>query len=106
MLSLTEEALLKYKYDLRDTGIIILDSSVSEPKGSYRILKVPILETAQNKVGKIIVANIVALGVLTATTSVVTKEAIRKAVLARVPKGTEELNTKALYEGFKLGKFN
>lgn len=106
LLSLTEEALLKYKYDLRDTGIIILDSSVSEPKGSYRILKVPILETAQNKVGKIIVANIVALGVLTATTSVVTKEAIEKAVLARVPKGTEELNTKALYEGFRLGKFH
>ena len=26
LLSLTEEALLKYKYDLRDTGIIILDS--------------------------------------------------------------------------------
>lgn len=67
-----------------------------------RFLSVPIIKTAQEKVGKTIVANIVALGTLVAATNIVSKESIEKAILARVPKGTEELNKKALYEGYNL----
>ncbi|MDD4570090.1 MAG: 2-oxoacid:acceptor oxidoreductase family protein [Tepidanaerobacteraceae bacterium] len=104
LLALTEEAMLKYKYDLQQKGLLIIDSGIEKPEDSYKILQVPILETAKNQVGKIIVANILALGVLTMATGIVSKESIEKAVLERVPKRTKELNKKALYEGFKLGK--
>lgn len=104
LLALTEEALKKYMVNLGNDSLIIIDSSIGEPETSARVLKVPILETAQNSVGKIIVANIVALGVLTAVTDIVSKDSIEKAVLERVPKGTEDLNRKALYTGFKLGE--
>jgi 2-oxoglutarate ferredoxin oxidoreductase subunit gamma len=104
MLALTAEAMIKYKSDLREDGILIIDSSMERPEDSYKILRVPILKTAQEKIGKVIVANIVALGTLALATGLVSKESIEKAVLDRVPKGTEELNKRALYEGFELGK--
>ena len=52
--------------------------------------------------GKALFANIVALGAVVGLTKCVSKEAILKAVLNRVPKGTEEANTKALEAGMAL----
>jgi 2-oxoglutarate ferredoxin oxidoreductase subunit gamma len=43
----------------------------------------------------------VALGVLVGLTGVVPPEAVEKAVLARAPKGTEEMNRQALLAGLK-----
>ncbi|MCK4633572.1 2-oxoacid:acceptor oxidoreductase family protein, partial [Candidatus Bathyarchaeota archaeon] len=53
-----------------------------------------------NEVGKTIVANVVMLGALTAITGIVTPEAMRKAILRNVPKGTEELNMTAFEKGY------
>jgi 2-oxoglutarate ferredoxin oxidoreductase subunit gamma len=50
------------------------------------------------------VANIIALGALATLTKVVTPKSLEAAVLARVPKGTEELNRKALQLGRKAAK--
>jgi 2-oxoglutarate ferredoxin oxidoreductase subunit gamma len=104
LLTLTEEALKKYSVDLEEDCTIILDSSIENKDflNKGKIIDIPILKTAKEKIGKTIVANIIALGALVAATKVVSKEAIEKAVLARVPKGTEELNRKALYAGFEL----
>ena len=46
----------------------------------------------------------VALGVLVQLTNVVSKEAISKAVAARAPKGTQEINQAALEAGFKAAE--
>lgn len=105
-LALTQKAADKYLDNLADDGIVIIDEKV-EINGNLKINKIykaPILKTAANKVGKSIVANIVALGMIVEATNVVTKEAIEQAVLSRVPKGTEDLNKKALSEGYKLVK--
>ena len=45
--------------------------------------------------GKSLFANIVALGAVNELTHCVSEEALEKAVLNRVPKGTEEANKKA-----------
>jgi 2-oxoglutarate ferredoxin oxidoreductase subunit gamma len=50
------------------------------------------------------VANIVMLGFLAAVTDVVAHESLKKAVLASVPKGTEELNTQAFEKGYQYGQ--
>ena len=44
------------------------------------------------------------LGALVAATGVVSEAAIEKAVLDSVPKGTEDLNMRALRLGFDLGR--
>ncbi|MBP5082762.1 MAG: 2-oxoacid:acceptor oxidoreductase family protein, partial [Methanomicrobium sp.] len=53
--------------------------------------------------GRTIVANIIMLGAVVRSSGIVSEEAIRKTVLDSVPKGTEDLNLKALNAGFELG---
>ncbi len=104
LLALTQEACEKYSPDLKDGGIILADSRmVTElPKGDYKVYHLPIIDTAKEKVGKVFVANIVALGAIAGLIDEVSFESIEKAVLKRVPKGTEELNKRALKLGYEL----
>lgn len=104
MLSLTQKGCNKYIDGLKSGGILVIDSSMDfNPESkNIKIIKLPILATAGEKIGKIMVANIVALGSLYQLTKVVSKESLIRAVSARVPRGTEELNKIALEEGFNL----
>ena len=65
-------------------------------------IDLPITHTAIGACGKSLFANIVALGAVVALTHCVSEEALEKAVLNRVPKGTEEANKKALQAGKDL----
>ncbi|SRR6056297_2641312 len=103
MLALTQEAYGKYAVDMNENGILVVDESI-KLSGNDRceVMSLPIIKSARDVLGKVIVANIIALGALTKASGVVSEEALEKAVLKRVPKGTEELNKKALQTGFKL----
>ena len=104
LLALTQAAADKYAVDLRPSGLLVVDSSKVHqvPSGAFTVRSLPIIETAKEAVGKAMVANIVSLGVICGLSQVVSREAIERAVLARVPKGTEELNRRALEAGFAL----
>ena len=106
LLSLTQESVNKYSSDIKDGGILIVDAeSVKDiPVGNFKIYKLPVISTARKEVGKVIVANIVALGLIAALIGAVSIDAIKKALFARIPKGTEELNFKALEAGINLAK--
>lgn len=105
-LSLTQESCNKYYKDVKPQGTLLLDEDFVRqvPKGSFRVIKLPIIRTASEEIGKSFVANIVALGAIAAITGQVSYESVEKAVLSRVPKGTEEMNKKALKAGFDLAK--
>ncbi|MTV48079.1 2-oxoacid:ferredoxin oxidoreductase subunit gamma [Heliobacillus mobilis] len=106
LLVMSPEAAKKYVDDVKEEGIIILDSTYvkdCEPKKG-KVYKVDISRIARQDVGREVVANIVALGVIVGLTGVVSREALEKAILARVPKGTEEMNKKALAAGFQAIK--
>ena len=104
LLALTQTAADKYGAEVRSSGIVITDSSkvVSPPQGSFAVHRLPIIETAKESVGKTMVANIVSLGAIVGLSKVVSRAAIERAILARVPKGTEDLNRRALEAGFTL----
>jgi 2-oxoglutarate ferredoxin oxidoreductase subunit gamma len=103
LLALTQVACDKYHPDLKEGGVLIVDShEVREvPKGEFTVYALPIFDLAQERVGKRIVSNIIVLGLVVGLTGVVSKKAIEEAVLARVPRGTEDLNLKALKVGFE-----
>ncbi len=103
LLCFTQEACDKYCKDVKGSGILLVDSSyvTKLPEGNFKINSVPITEIAEKEVGKALVANIVALGIITELTGVVSKEAVESAILSRVPKGTEELNLKAFNVGIE-----
>jgi len=106
VLALTQVAADKYVESVREDGIVIVDSRIVLPETlkAQRIISVPILETASEKIGKSIVANIVAIGVIQEATQVISKESLEAAVLSRVPRGTEDLNRMALSAGYELVK--
>lgn len=101
LLLMTEVAAEKYLKDCPETALVVADADlVPTPiPEKFKSVKAPITRLAKEAVGKEFVANIVALGLMQELTGVVTADAIEKAVLARVPKGTEELNLKALRVG-------
>ena len=104
LLAMTQESFDKYKGDVKTGGLIVIDGdyvTAVPGKMEARVLSVPIIRLATETVGKKVVANIVALGALVELTKVVSLDALRKAVLARVPKGTEQLNLRALEVGIK-----
>jgi 2-oxoglutarate ferredoxin oxidoreductase subunit gamma len=106
LLALTQESCNKYVKDLKDSGILVIDSDAIKecPTGRFKTVKVPIIETARTKIGRVVVANIVALGIIVELTKIVSVEAIEAAILARVPKGTEKLNLEAFKIGAEIGR--
>lgn len=101
LLAMTQEASDKYIGDLKPDGVAIFDTTFVErvPSGPH-VIALPLTTIAKDITGKTIAANIVALGAIVAMSGVVSRKAIEKAVLARVPKGTEEMNLKALRAGY------
>jgi 2-oxoglutarate ferredoxin oxidoreductase subunit gamma len=102
LLALTTDAYKTYGATMKK-GLIITDSSVSlDPDIQARTISLPILATASETLGKRVVANIVALGALAGISGIAPRDALRQAVKARVPKGTDDLNLKALDAGLQL----
>lgn len=105
LLALTQKACDKYLTSLKMNGILLLDDSIDISPitfENYRVVRIPIIKTAAEKLSKVMVSNIVALAAIRELTNAVTKESLEKAVLMRVPPGTGELNKKALHEGYEL----
>ena len=106
LLALTQESCARYHKDLKDDGILLADSdAVKEyPDIKSKIYKVPIISIAKDEVGRVMVANIVALGIIAELTNIVSIDALESAILSRVPKGTEKINLQALKAGIDTGK--
>lgn len=104
LLALTQKSYIEYSKDVKDDGIIILDSSIEVNRDVHtqNIISIPIIKTATEEIGKAMVANIIALGIIGELLEIVDKEKLKSAILARVPKGTEDLNMKAFEKGASL----
>jgi 2-oxoglutarate ferredoxin oxidoreductase subunit gamma len=106
LLAMSQEACTKYVGYLKKGGKLIVDATNVDdiPAIDADIVTALITKATRDNLKKDMFANIVALGVLVGSTGIVGRDSILKAVLARVPKGTEEVNTKALNLGFDLSK--
>lgn len=104
LLALTQEAADTYSWDLRPDAWILVDSDLVTHPPTSRALAVPFTAAARDRLGKIMVANVIALGALAEATGLVRRTSLEKALLKRVPTGTEALNRKALAMGAKLAR--
>ncbi|SFG21751.1 2-oxoglutarate ferredoxin oxidoreductase subunit gamma [Desulfotomaculum arcticum] len=104
LLVMSQEACDKFATDFERDGVMIVDTTYVHtlPDVEGVIYKLPISMTARDEIGKEMVANVVALGVIARITGVVSREALTEALLSRIPKGTEDLNRKALEAGWSL----
>jgi len=99
LLALNQNSLDEYLGDLKADGLLVVDAGlVREIPDHHQVMAIGFTQMARD-LGKAMAANIVALGALAVLTGAVTLPSLEAAVLARVPKGTEELNRKALEAG-------
>lgn len=105
-LAMTQEAADKYANGIKPGGLLLLDSDFvkNEPQGDFKVIKMPIMRTAKEDLGREIVANVVALGAMIALTDVVSRDAGEQAVLRKVPEAFKDLNKKAYSLGFEKVK--
>ncbi len=106
LLAMTQEAVNRYSADVKSGGIIIVDESYVRklPTGDFKVYSFPITNIAEEKIGKKIVANIIALGAIVELTGVISKDAVINAIRARVPRGTEVSNIQAFEHGAEIVK--
>ncbi len=96
LLAMTQTAADEYAGSLKDGGLMVVDSYHVETVSREGAIQIPFTLLAAEKCGRMLFANVIALGAIVELTGVVEWDSLVKAVLARVPEGTEELNQKAL----------
>ncbi len=100
LLAMSQEACDRYAGNLKREGTLIIDAvQVTRLPLGRAAVQAPITRMAEEATGRRITANVVALGVLVGVTGIVPRQAIEAAVRARAPRGTEEMNCKALAAG-------
>lgn len=105
---LTQKAADEYSHDTAKGAVVIYDDFfvTNPPKlEGATVYMLPIVRTAREEIGREIVVNMVALGTAAKVLEdkgLVKPVAVKQAILARVPKGTEELNEKAFEAGYRI----
>jgi 2-oxoglutarate ferredoxin oxidoreductase subunit gamma len=105
MIVMSQEAYTRFTPELAPGGILITEQELVQPHNLRKDIthfSIPATRIAE-ELGKKLVVNIVMMGFLSAVTSIVSRNAMEQAVLASVPKGTEELNLRAFGKGFEYG---
>lgn len=104
LMALTDKALDAYGHDLPEDCLVLVDEELHEAEAlrGNRVVRLPILRTAEEKIGKAVTANIVAVGAINELLRLVPFDELKQAVAMHIPKGTEALNMKALEAGAAL----
>ena len=98
VIALSQEGYEKFGGNLDDGGIVVVDADLVEAEGARAV---PFTTTAE-KVGRKIVSNIVMLGYVGAMLDIVPRDTLELTMLANIPRGTEDLNRRALAAGWEL----
>jgi 2-oxoglutarate ferredoxin oxidoreductase subunit gamma len=104
LLTMNQEACNTYFPDLKSEGLLVVDSTLVHQIPTNRVAAIPFTRIARKEIGKEMVANMVALGAVGVLSKIISLKNLEQALMARVPKGTEEINRKALHAGIEAAK--
>ncbi|MEN8142057.1 MAG: 2-oxoacid:acceptor oxidoreductase family protein [Thermodesulfobacteriota bacterium] len=104
LLAMNQEACDSYFYDFKPNGLLLVDSTFVEQVPTSRSIAIPFTRIARDDIGKVMTANMVALGAIAAVCPLITTKNMEKAVMSRAPKGTADINRKAFKAGVKALK--
>ena len=103
LLAMNQAACDAYFFDLRPEGLLVVDSFLVEQLPTSRVVALPFTEIARDEIGKVMVANMVALGAIGILSGQVSVENLERSLLTRIPAGTEKMNITALHRGVEEG---
>jgi len=101
MLAMTQLACDKYHCDLAPGGLLLIDSLLVKdpPAGNIKVIALPLTALAREKTGKEITANVAALGAIAVLNRNVGLEAVRRAIVDRLPAPLLAINQLAFQAG-------
>lgn len=106
LMVLSQEACNKFLPETTDDALVIIEEDLVRPKELRQGMKVhgiPATRIAE-ELGRKMILNIVMVGFFTAVTKLVDYEAVKEAVKASVPPGTESMNLRAFERGYQYGQ--
>jgi len=104
LVAMSKEALDEYVWDLKATGILLLDKGAVKkaPEVEAEVFEVPATEIAEKELGSKIYANMIMLGALTKKLGIVSEKSVKRAIAEIVPEVTLKNNLKAFNIGFEF----
>ena len=105
LLVMSQEACNLFLPQTVDAATVIIEEDLVKPAGlkpGMKVHGIPATRLAE-ELGRKMILNIVMVGFFTAVTKLVDYEAVRQAVKASVPQGTESMNLKAFDHGYQYG---
>lgn len=104
---MSQDAYNQFAPTLKPGGLLLYEEELVSidnrlPKGT-RAIGIPATRFAE-ELGRRLVLNIVMVGFFAGVTGLLSYESVERAVKDSVPKGTEDLNMRALKKGFEFGK--
>jgi 2-oxoglutarate ferredoxin oxidoreductase subunit gamma len=106
LLAMSQEACNKFLPETSDNATVIIEDDLVKPKDiqpNMQLYGIPATRLAE-ELGRKMILNIVMVGFFTSVTKLVDYDAVRKAVKASVPPGTEGMNLKAYERGYEYGE--
>ncbi len=104
LLAMSQEAYDRSRGELKQDGILIVDSVLVDQVVRSSAYLVPITQIAEEATGSVLTANMVALGLVVGLADLVSQEAVEAALCARVPASSREINLKALQAGMEWAR--
>lgn len=104
LLCLTQESCDQYFVNLKEDGILVVDSDRVRQVPTDQVYSLPFTRAAREEVGSPVVANVISLAAIVEISGICSRDSLEKAVLGRAPYGTEEKNKFACKVGFELGR--
>lgn len=106
LVTMSPDAYDQFAASLKPGGILLYESDLVKagPKLPEGVQLYGITATRYaEELGRKLVLNIVMVGFFAGATGLISREAVEKAVLDSVPRGTEDLNMKAMARGYEQG---
>ena len=104
LLCMSQEACDTYYRELKRNGLLIVDASHVKRTPRVGVVKANFTDWALEETDREITASVLALGFLAGMTKLVSREALRDTIRARTPRGTTEMNLRALQRGWMEGQ--
>ena len=101
LIAMSQEAVAKNIRDLKEDGVLFIDSSIVKnvPETKARTFKIPVTQIAEKSFGEKLYANMLMLGALAKITEIVSEKSMEKAIMNTVPEKALSTNLQAYKKG-------
>jgi 2-oxoglutarate ferredoxin oxidoreductase subunit gamma len=104
LIALTQEATDKYIYDMKENGLLVIDSGLVKNLGMTvnNLIELNLTEIALTKLGSAMPMNIMTLALVAKVSKIITDKSLESAIKESIKPSHIELNIKAMKLGFEL----